>query len=160
MPASQAIARIVDGPGREPSPVGEQAIRNACEASAERLRATMPDAEVTVVLRGGSTLRQVAHRGSLRVIYEFPRDLGGVIWRAVEREQTQLVRDVRVDPDFIAVDTTVRSEIAAPITVDGEVVGVLNAETPVRRFEEDDVALVEAEAARLAYELRRAYGSS
>jgi diguanylate cyclase (GGDEF)-like protein len=57
-------------------------------------------------------------------------DVGdGVVGRAVGEGRVQVVRDVADDPDFIALTNGVVSEVAVPLTVDGNVVGVLNIET-------------------------------
>ena len=142
-----------------PAKAGREAISEACDRAAERLRRILPHADITVVVRFGNVLRQAAHRGRLRMIYEFPRTLGGVVWRAAETARTQVVPDVRIDPDYIAVDTSVRSEIAVPVVAGGAVVAVLNAETPEDAFADADVEVVEAEASRLGDELEPLYSS-
>ena len=56
-------------------------------------------------------------------------DIGvGVIGRAAATHQTQFVPDVLADPDYRAARDDVRSEIAAPIVHDGELLGVVNFE--------------------------------
>jgi putative methionine-R-sulfoxide reductase with GAF domain len=144
----------------EPSRLDEggKAIEGLCDESVARLRDALPDADITCVLRTAeNVLRMVAHRGSLRIIYEFPRHLGGVIWRAADRDETQVVEDVTSDPDYIAVDTSVRSEIAAPIRAGGSVVAVMNVESAVRDFTANDVRVVDAESARLGTALEPYY---
>ncbi len=145
---------------REPSRLDEreEAIRGRCDEAVARLRDAVPGADITCVLRvGPNVLRMVAHRGNLRQIYEFPRQLGGVIWRAAEHDATQVVNNVAIDPDYIAVDTSVRSEIAAPVRASGSVVAVMNVETAERDFTEEDVRAVEAETARLGEALEPLY---
>jgi putative methionine-R-sulfoxide reductase with GAF domain len=138
----------------------ESAIQASCDESVARLQDAVDGADITCVLRTGpNVLRMVAHRGSLRQIYEFPRHLGGVIWRAADRDATQVVADVKTDPDYIAVDTRVRSEIAAPVRAGGSVVAVMNVETAERGFTDDDVRAVEAECERLAGTLAPHYSS-
>jgi GAF domain-containing protein len=138
-----------------------KAIEACCDESVARLRDAVAGADVTCVLKTGpNVLRMVAHRGSLRQIYEFPRHLGGVIWRAADRGETQVVDDVTTDPDYIAVDTSVRSEIAAPVHAGGAVVAVLNVETAERDFTDGDVQVVEAETARLGETLEPYLSSS
>jgi putative methionine-R-sulfoxide reductase with GAF domain len=148
---------------REPSRLDEheKVIEARCDESVAGLRDALPDAEITCVLRTGpSILRMVAHRGRLRIIYEFPRHLSGVIWRTADRDETQVVADVAADPDYIAVDTSVRAEIAAPVRAGGSVVAVLNVETAERNFTDEDVRTVEAEAARLGEALEPFYSPS
>jgi putative methionine-R-sulfoxide reductase with GAF domain len=146
----------------EPGRLDERgkAIESLCDESVARLRDALPDADITCVLRtAADTLRMVAHRGNLRIIYEFPRHLGGVIWRAADRDETQVVADVASDPDYIAVDTSVRSEIAAPVRAGGAVIGVMNVESAARDFTEEDVRVVEEESARLGGALESLYES-
>lgn len=131
----------------------EQTIIRICEAAVERISLSTGDAEVGCLFRYGDTFRHVAHRGELRLIYEIPRDQGGVVWRAAERGESQRVEDVRADPDYLASDERVRSEVATPVTVGGEVVAVLDVEFPERVFESEEAAAVETEATRLADEL-------
>jgi putative methionine-R-sulfoxide reductase with GAF domain len=104
-------------------------------------------------LRVGDTLRHVAHVGTLRFIYEIPREHGGVAWRAAETGEIQLVEDVRRDPDYLASDERVTSEVAAPVGPPGSVVAVLDAEFPDRVFSAAEAAQVESAAARLGREL-------
>lgn len=138
----------------------EKAIEECCDESVARLRDAVPESDVTCVLRTGQdVLRMVAHRGSLRQIYEFPRRLGGVVWRAADSDETQVVDDVTTDPDYIAVDTSVRSEIAAPVRTGGTVLAVLNVETAERGFTDEDVRTVESEATRLGEALGPLYSS-
>lgn len=138
----------------------EKAIEACCDESVARLRDAVTAADITCVLKTGpNVLRMVAHRGNLRQIYEFPRNLGGVVWRAADSDETQIVDDVMTDPDYIAVDTSVCSEIAAPVRARGSVVAVMNVETAERDFTEEDVRVVEAEVARLGQELENHYSS-
>ena len=83
-------------------------------------------------------LRHVAHAGALRVIYELPRDLGGIAWRAADLGTTQVVNDVKSDPDYVAADDAICSEVAVPVKVGDRVVGVLNAESIHRVLSDGD----------------------
>lgn len=121
-----------------------------CEAAVHRLAAALPDAEVGALRRFGDTLRHVAHAGRLRLIYEVHREQGGVVWRAADRAEVQRVEDVRADPDYLASDERVSSEIAAPVEANGEVRLVLDVEFPGRVFTREEAAVVEDEAERLA----------
>jgi putative methionine-R-sulfoxide reductase with GAF domain len=139
--------------GARPVDESEQTITRLCEETAERLAAVLPDGEIGCLFRYGDTFRHVAHRGDLRLIYEIPHEQGGVVWRAAECGETQRVADVRADPDYLASDERVRSEVATPVTVGGQVVAVLDVEFPERVFESEEAETIEAEAERLAGEL-------
>ncbi|MBR4428742.1 MAG: GAF domain-containing protein, partial [Clostridia bacterium] len=54
-------------------------------------------------------------------------------------DAAQLVPDVHAFPGHIACDSASRSEIVVPIHVGGEVIGVLDIDSPVpARFDEED----------------------
>jgi putative methionine-R-sulfoxide reductase with GAF domain len=121
-----------------------------CEEAVARLADALPGREVACLLPSGDDLlRHVAHRGKLRLIYEVPRDLGGVVWRAFDERQVQVVHDVGSDPDYIASDDSIRAEVVAPVAVGQQVVAVLDVESPTP-LSDGDPALVEREAERLA----------
>lgn len=125
----------------------------------ERLSTQLAGAEIGALLRTGDSLRHVAHAGSLRLIYEVPREQGGVVWRAAEAGEYQLVEDVRADPDYLASDSRVQAEIAAPVSWRGEVVAVLDIEFPGRVFTPQETEAVLAEVERLERELEPRTGS-
>ena len=63
----------------------------------------------------------------------------GVCGTAVEQDATQLVKDVHQFPGHIACDSASNSEIVVPIHKDGNVVAVLDIDSPsLSRFDEDD----------------------
>ncbi len=63
----------------------------------------------------------------------------GVCGTAVAEGETQLVRDVHQFPGHIACDSASNSEIVVPIHVGGEIVGVLDLDSPrIGRFTEED----------------------
>jgi HD-GYP domain-containing protein (c-di-GMP phosphodiesterase class II) len=83
----------------------------------------------------------------------------GVNGRVARSGTTALVADTGADPDYIARDplTDPRSELSAPIFVDGTVWGVLNIEAVAPgAFGEADAVLVEAVAASLGAAVHRA----
>jgi HD-GYP domain-containing protein (c-di-GMP phosphodiesterase class II) len=83
----------------------------------------------------------------------------GVNGRVARSGSTALVLDTREDTDYIARDaqTDPRSELSAPIFVDGTVWGVLNIEAVASgAFGEADAVLVEAVAASLGAAVHRA----
>ncbi|MBQ8541336.1 MAG: GAF domain-containing protein [Clostridia bacterium] len=70
----------------------------------------------------------------------------GVCGTAVSEDKTQLVPDVHQFPGHIACDSASNSEIVVPIHHNGEVVAVLDIDSPLfdRFTEEDKVALEES----------------
>lgn len=63
----------------------------------------------------------------------------GVCGIAVAEDKTQLVRDVHQFPGHIACDSASNSEIVVPVHADGNVVGVLDLDSPhIGRFTEAD----------------------
>jgi L-methionine (R)-S-oxide reductase len=72
----------------------------------------------------------------------------GVCGAAVARRQSILVPDVHAFPGHIACDAGSRSELVVPLIRDGEVLGVLDLDSPsLARFEAQDQAGIEALAA-------------
>ena len=68
----------------------------------------------------------------------------GVCGTAVKENRSQLVADVHEFPGHIACDSQSRSEIVIPIRDRGEVVGVLDIDSPfLARFSEEDRAGLE-----------------
>jgi putative methionine-R-sulfoxide reductase with GAF domain len=128
-------------------------ISRVCDESVRRLAADLDGVEVGCLFRFGDVLRHVAHTGRLHLIYEIPSEQGGVVWRAAHHGELQLVEDVSSDPDYLAADESVRSEIAAPVRSGSAVVAVLDVEFPGRVFDQVAIAAVQAEAERLGSEL-------
>ena len=69
----------------------------------------------------------------------------GVCGTAVAEGKTQLVPDVHQFPGHIACDSASNSEIVVPIRADGQIVGVLDLDSPyIGRFTKEDQAGLEA----------------
>ena len=65
----------------------------------------------------------------------------GVCGVAAASREVQLVRDVNAFPGHIACDSASRSEIVVPIVRDGELLAVLDVDSPsLARFDEEDRA--------------------
>lgn len=63
----------------------------------------------------------------------------GVCGTALAKNETQLVPDVHEFPGHIACDSASNSEIVIPIRKNGDVVGVLDIDSPIKnRFDEED----------------------
>ncbi|MCD8005783.1 MAG: GAF domain-containing protein [Oscillospiraceae bacterium] len=79
----------------------------------------------------------------------------GVCGTAVALDKAQLVPDVHDFPGHIACDSASNSEIVIPLHANGEIVGVLDIDSPtVGRFTEEDLngLMLSAEAIELAWE--------
>ncbi|MGE7946954.1 GAF domain-containing protein [Lysinibacillus sp. NPDC093688] len=63
----------------------------------------------------------------------------GVCGTAVSKEETMVVKDVHDFPGHIACDAASQSEIVIPLKKEGEVIGVLDIDSPiVNRFSKED----------------------
>ncbi|MDJ0654222.1 MAG: GAF domain-containing protein [Xanthomonadales bacterium] len=68
----------------------------------------------------------------------------GVCGTAAVQQSTQRVADVEQFPGHIACDSASRSELVVPLVKDGELVGVLDLDSPrLNRFDDEDQAGVE-----------------
>ena len=75
----------------------------------------------------------------------------GVCGAAAKSGATQLVPDVHAFPGHIACDGDTQSELVVPIIRDGEVIAVIDCDSPsLARFENEDAAGIEALASILA----------
>lgn len=105
---------------------------------------------VALFLADGDSVRLGAQRGydALPTVLDASR---GVMGRAIRRGRAVLVPEVGLDPDYVAADPAVRSEIAVPLLSEGELLGALNVEStaPIPLDAEDRRAL-EVLADRLA----------
>jgi PAS domain S-box-containing protein len=81
----------------------------------------------------------------------------GITGQAVKTGQYQLVNDIAQEPDYIEYDPETRSELAMPIKLGEEVIGVINVEHPeTDAFDEQDQQALEALAAQAALAVRNA----
>lgn len=68
----------------------------------------------------------------------------GVCGTAAEQRKTILVKDVHEFPGHIACDAASRSELVVPMIKNGELIGVLDIDSPrTNRFDEKDRILME-----------------
>jgi L-methionine (R)-S-oxide reductase len=75
----------------------------------------------------------------------------GVCGAAAASGQTQLVEDVHAFPGHIACDANSLSELVVPVTRAGQVIAVIDLDSPIlARFDADDVSGIEALAGLLA----------
>jgi len=81
----------------------------------------------------------------------------GIVGAAIATAQPVRVPDVTLDPRYIMVNPETRSELAIPMIHKGQVVGVLDLESPqVNYFNEDHVQALTILAAHLAVSLENA----
>lgn len=75
----------------------------------------------------------------------------GVCGAALASGETQLVPDVHAFPGHIACDADSRSELVVPVWRDGQVIAVIDLDSPLPdRFDGEDAAGIEALAAAIA----------
>ena len=75
----------------------------------------------------------------------------GVCGTAVSERRAQLVEDVEAFPGHIACDGETKSELVVPVMANGEVIAVIDLDSPtLARFDQDDRAGIEALAQRIA----------
>ncbi len=87
----------------------------------------------------------------------------GIIGRVVRTGEPALVDDVSQDPDYHPAQPTTRSQLAVPIHREGQVIGVINLESPEpAAFDRDDLTFLQrmADHAAIAFENARLYQES
>ncbi|HET7029475.1 MAG TPA: sensor domain-containing diguanylate cyclase [Candidatus Limnocylindrales bacterium] len=105
---------------------------------------------VSIFLGGATSIRLRAQRGYEAVIEEFDGTTG-VIGRVMRTRDVAFVPDVAADPDYRAASGVVRSEIAAPLVADGELLGVMNVEARASaQLDRSDVETMRLVADRMA----------
>jgi diguanylate cyclase (GGDEF)-like protein len=136
---------------------GTRSIREVAQAVTDDLSRTCENALITIYLpdtEGRLSMVGVAgYHSPFHVI-----DIGvGVIGRAASTRQTQFVADVLADPDYRAARDDVRNEVAAPILLRDELIGVVNFEGTLQRpLGTRHVALAELVARAMAAALSQA----
>jgi two-component system sporulation sensor kinase A len=89
--------------------------------------------------------RVACQRGYDKAVCDLPLDgtKGGIIVRAARSRRAVLVSDVKKDPDYVEGVPGIQSELAIPVTADGEILGVLNVESgKLDAFGEKDATLL------------------
>lgn len=161
---SHVIATGVDVSGRrraEDALAGIEAVRtvlaalgptpNALQAIMAVLSQRLGYTHVSIYLAEAGELRMGAQVGYEHPIPTFATERG-VLGRVHRTRRPVHLREVTGDPDYVAADPAVRSEIAVPLLSDGELLGVLNVESARtdQPLDERDLALLESVADRLA----------
>ncbi|HEY3475184.1 MAG TPA: sensor domain-containing diguanylate cyclase, partial [Anaerolineales bacterium] len=107
---------------------------------------------LSIYLLKGNILHMGAQLGypESQLIREIPIT-AGVIGRTAWSKQTQFVRDVGIDGDFLGASYEVKCEIAVPLIKEDSVLGVLNVESDLHKLlDERDVRLLNALAGTVA----------
>lgn len=124
----------------------------------------LPDCVVYVVDRPRSVLVQRAAWGpkapvGRAIVNPLEIPLGqGIVGAVGQSGKPELVSDTRADPRYIVDDAPRLSELAVPILVDGDVVGVIDAEHPDEGFfREHHLEILTAIASLLANQLTRVW---
>ncbi|MGB8982701.1 MAG: diguanylate cyclase [Anaerolineales bacterium] len=85
-----------------------------------------------------------------KVVSEMPITMG-VIGRAARSRETQFIRDVSTDPDYLRASYEVRSEICVPLLKEQNVLGILDVECDnTGTLNENDVSFLNALAGSIA----------
>jgi putative nucleotidyltransferase with HDIG domain len=95
------------------------------------------------------------HDEFFRSGFRFPVG-SGVVGEAFTRKERFLVRDVSKDQRYIKITTSSISEMVCPLVVQGEAIGVIDAESSERSFGEEDLVLLSAFAEQVATALTNA----
>ncbi|NOX44977.1 MAG: diguanylate cyclase [Caldiserica bacterium] len=108
-----------------------------------------------LVNRGGSYSEAFARDEELfRPFKRIPLDRG-ICGRVLRTGESALVPDVRRDPDYVAAHPLIRSELVVPIVEGGEVLGVINLESPEpAAFTDADRELLESLGRQIGVALR------
>lgn len=109
-----------------------------------------------VLLRDNDHLVIAASRGyDPAVVESYHAPLGkGVAGKVAASGEPRLVADVTREPTYVPGVSAAISEMAVPLTVDSEVIGVLDVESRETAFDAEDMALLEAFGEQAAWALR------
>jgi len=142
-------------------------LRDIYECTINAMVETFNYERVDILRVQGGKLVQVAKYGGIPADVELPLDGEGVTVRAVKERRTILVNDIEQSSDYVfAVNPETgqpyyeyelsKAELASPIIVDGEAIGVLNIEsTDEESFTEMDRQQLEILASHVATAIDR-----
>jgi PAS domain S-box-containing protein len=111
---------------------------------------------VSLYILDADMLRLQRQIGYEQTIFEIPLT-AGVLGRVVRTGQAVLLENAAADPDFLAAQPGLRSEVCVPIRDQGRAVGALNVETRAEEtLDDSDLRLVTAVCAQLSAALTQA----
>ncbi|MFH0988996.1 MAG: GAF domain-containing protein [bacterium] len=133
-------------------------------SAAESIQKSFHYFDVTIFLvnREANELILAAHSGNYidYLPHGYSQKMGtGIIGWVAEHEQNVLVNDVSVEPRYLSLNYhNTNSELAVPIKIDAEVVGVLNVEdTKLHAFDETDVVVLQTLCDQMGSAMRNAH---
>lgn len=103
-------------------------VRSVCETSVDSLHDRLGYYHVSIYFVEDGALRLQVQRGYDNVLDNIPLERG-IMARAVRRGETIFLPDVSTDAEFLAAIPNIQSEIAVPLKIGAQVLGVLNVET-------------------------------
>lgn len=124
----------------------------------DRTHSLFATSSVSLMLREGERLRMVAHSGMANEELEFviPLTRGLTGW-CYSQNASVLVPDVQADERYMQYDVRARAEMAAPLLVQEQCIGVLNVESDrIGAFTPADLELLESLAGRAAIAIHNA----
>ncbi len=131
-------------------------VEGVAKATLEIMEQVLGEGFISFQVVEEGTLVHVAGRGLEPPLEPLPLEGRGVTSRAAREARTMYVPDVRDDPDYIEASPRSRSEVAVPVRNDGEVIAVLNMESPsVDAFTDHDIKLLEILALHVGASLTR-----
>jgi signal transduction histidine kinase len=108
----------------------------------------------------GENIRYIGSIDGAISEFKIPLESKSIVVRTVNTEKSQIVNDIRIDPDYMDIEDSsvprMLSELAVPIKVRGKVVAVINIEhEEVNAFTEEDRKLVEILAMHISSTMER-----
>ena len=115
-----------------------------------RISAEFGYPHVSIYLGHDTHVTLGAQRGYTRVAASFD-STRGIVGRVMRTHRAALVPNVATDPEYVAVNPDVLSEICVPLLADGEFLGFVNVESKAARpLDSTDLRVMVAVADRLA----------
>jgi len=131
-------------------------VEGVAKATLEIMEQVLGEGFISFQVVDEGFLVHVDARGLEPPVEPLPLDGLGVTVRAAREARTIHVPDVRDEPNYIEASSSSRSELAVPVRNDGEVIAVLNIESPiVDAFNDQDIKLLEILALHVGTSLVR-----
>ncbi len=131
-------------------------VEDVAKATLEIMEQVLGEGNISFQVVQEGFLVHVDARGLEPPVEPLPLDGKGVTVRAAREARTIYVPDVKDEPDYIEASLRSRSELAVPVRTDGEVIAVMNIESPnVGAFTDQDIKLLEILALHVGTSLIR-----